>query len=499
MTALFLKLLNMSITAGWTVLAVILLRLLLKKMPKQLTCMLWILVGIRLVLPFSPESIFSLIPSSRTLPETITPGALPEINSGFTVIDHVVNPAAKASFSILSTGRSGSETVQFITKSAVLLWITGMCLMLGYLIFSYLHLIRKMDTAVRLKDNIWQSEAVKSPFILGLTAPRIYIPFGLSDTVLAHVLAHEKAHLARKDHLVKAFAFLLLSVYWFQPLIWAAYILLCRDIELACDERVIRDYSEEQRKSYLLSLIGYDSAENRKKSYAPACPLAFGEVDLKERIVRAKTWKKPALILVIPALMLCCAAAFCLLTNPKSAPEKESLPHESLYSWRTKYIGDNSAVGNIIYNLTFPEDMAYQQFALQTGKEPYEVTVTFAMSEDVREQYHQILFRAERSECVSQSVPCPLEDMVQYAARAKSCKNEIALLQKNACIMFSLIENAGTVNFKLVDETDAEKSPLTFVYTRQEAEAAADCDLWVETETPEKFEVLLVKLQEYTQ
>lgn len=457
----------MSISAGWIVLAIMLLRLLLKKMPKQLTCMLWALVGIRLVFPFSPESIFSLIPSAETIPETIYPGALPEINSGITVIDRVVNPAANLSFSVLSTGRSGSEALNILFKGAVLLWLTGMCLMLGYLILSYLRLNRKMRTAVRLKDNIWQSEFVDSPFILGLIKPRIYIPFRLSDTALVHVLAHEKAHLARKDHFIKAFAFLLLSVYWFHPLIWAAYTLLCRDIELACDERVIRNYNSEEKKSYLLSLIGYDKPENRKKIPAPACPLAFGEVDLKERIIRAKTWKKPALIFVIPALILCGIAAFCLLTNPKSEPEPESLPHESLYSWRTKYIGDNSAVGNIIYNLTFPEDMAYQQFALQTSAEPYEVTVTFALSEENKEQ---------------------------YAHDAPNRKKETALLEENACVMFSLIENAGIVNFKLVDETDEEKRPLTLVYTRQWAEYETDCDLWAETETPEQFEALLINL-----
>ena len=469
MTAVFLRVLNMSITAGWIVLVVVLLQLILKKMPKQLTCMLWAFVGIRLVFPFSPESMFSLIPSVETIPETIQPGALPEIDSGIAVIDRVVNPAANLSFSVLSTGKSGAEALRIMANGAVLLWLTGICLMLSYLLLSYLRLNRKMRTAVRLKDNIWQSEFVDSPFILGLINPRIYIPFRLSDTAFAHVLAHEKAHLARKDHYIKAFAFLLLSVYWFHPLIWAAYILLNRDIELACDEKVLQSYNSEEKKSYLLSLIGYDKPENRKKIPAPACPLAFGEVDLKERIVRAKTWKKPALIFVIPALILCAGAAFCLLTNPKSAPEKESFPHESLYSWRTKYIGDNSAVGNIIYNLTFPEDMAYQQFALQTSAEPYEVTVTFALSE---------------------------KDKEQYAHDAPNPKKEISMLEENACIMFSLIENAGIVNFKLVDETDEEKRPLTLVYTRQWAEYETDCTLWNESDTQEKFEVLLLRLNE---
>ncbi len=629
MASVFLKLLNMSITAGWIVLAVMLLRLLLRKMPKQFTCMLWGLVGLRLILPFSPESIFSLIPSSETLPETLQPGEFPEIRSGITVVDRVVNPAAKYSFSRLPARTSGAEVLEFIMHSAVLIWLAGICLMLFYLAFSYLRLQKKMRTAVLLRDNIWQSDFVDSPFILGLIKPRIYIPFRLNEDALTHVLAHEKAHLARKDHLIKTFAFLLLSVYWFHPLIWAAYLLLCRDIELACDERVIRNLGEEETKSYLFSLIGYDKEENSKKIPALACPLAFGEGDLKERIRRAKTWKKPAFFLILLTAAICAIAALCLLTDPKdkfpataepfghpyqaeaivytapqydftftpetapayiltsgyqlmesadtplsgentegywipcgdaeeirltgknfandmdidtensqtgfllatllkenkkawivnrpqeerqilyyillqkngdvylcygydiderspdgteeaisavrwifklSVMEEEALSAKTLFSHRTKYIGDNSAVGNIIYTLIFPQDMAYRQFALQTDdSEPYAVTITFSLSE---------------------------EDKEQYALDAPNRQKETALLQKNACIMFSLIENAELVNFKLTDETDMAKRPLTLVYTRQWAESETGCDLWAENSTQEQFEAFLIKLQE---
>lgn len=629
MTAVFLKILNMSITAGWIVLAVMLLRLLLKKMPKQLTCMLWILVGIRLLFPFSIESMLSLIPSAKTVPETLSAGEFPEIHSGIAVVDRVVNPAAHISFSYLSTGHSGAESLNFMIKGAVFLWLAGMCLMFCYLIFSYLHLTKKLQTAVRFTgqsllccpayNNIWQSEFVDSPFILGLINPRIYIPYDLSEEILTHVLAHENAHLARKDHLVKAFAFCLLSVYWFHPLLWAAYILLCRDIELACDERVLQNYNEEAKKGYLLSLIGYEKKKTAVNIPAPACPLAFGEVDIKERIIRAKTWKKPALALIVPALLLCAAAAFCLLTDPKeklltapepfghayqveaiiytapqydfsftpetaplyvltsdyqlmesinpltaekpegywvlcgtaeeirltekmlteylavydtsvmsdisvssivkdnkktwivnrptdyqqqifyyimlqkngdvylsygydneenvnirwifklSVMEEETLSIEALYSWRTKYVGDNSAVGNIIYNLYFPQDMTYKQFALKTDSEPYEVTITFALSE---------------------------EDKEQYAWDAPNRKRERALLEQNACIMFSLIENVGIINFKLVGETDETNRPLTLVYTRQWAEFETNCNLWTASSTKEEFEAILIKLQE---
>ncbi len=476
MPAVFLKILNMSITAGWIALAVMILRLLLGKMPKQLTCMLWSLVGLRLIFPFSPESIFSLIPNAETVPETLLPGALPEIDSGIPMIDHIVNPAAKASFSYLSTGRSGTEAFTLMLRGAVILWLAGIFLMLSYLIFSYLRLYRKMSTAVLLKDNVRQSEFVDSPFILGIIRPRIYIPFHLDEEVLSHVLAHERAHLSRRDHLIKAFAFVLLAVYWFHPLLWVSYVLLCRDIELACDEKVIQNYGSEERKSYLFSLIGYDEkAENRKKISSLVCPLAFGEVDIKKRIRRAKTWKKPSPPLLAAGILISILAALCLLTNPISStrqPSELAAPGsaEALYGWRTKYIGDNSAVGNIIYNLSFPEEMTYRQFALQTDdSEPYAVTITFALSEANKEEYD---------------------------LDAPNRQEEVAQLRQNACIMFSLIENAEIVNFKLVDETDETKRPLTLVYTRQWATNETNCDLWKESETKEQFEVLFIKLRE---
>ena len=238
----------MSITAGWITVAVMFFRILLKKMPKHFTCMLWALVGLRLVIPFSPESAFSLIPSAETIPETLPHGAIPEIHSGISTIDRMVNPAAKISFSQLSAGRSGAEALDILADGAVILWLAGVLLMLCHMILSYLRLRRKMRTAVLLRDNIWQSEFAASPFLLGLASPRIYVPFHMDRETLSHVIAHENAHLARKDHLVKAFAFCLLSVYWFHPLLWAAYALLCRDIELACDERVIRNMEEKERK-----------------------------------------------------------------------------------------------------------------------------------------------------------------------------------------------------------------------------------------------------------
>lgn len=499
---LFINVLNKSITAGWIVLAVMLLRILLRKMPKRFTCALWALVGIRLLFSFSVESMFSLIPSANTIPETFTPGALPEIDSGIPVIDRVVNPAAKYSFTHLSEGilsanpdiSSGAEALERILQGASLLWLIGAGSMFCYLAITYLRLQRKLRTAVRLTSDlpevhgaaknggfprknhtVWQSEFVDSPFILGLVHPKIYIPYHMSDEVLSHVIAHENAHLKRKDHLVKAFAFCLLAVYWFHPLLWAAFLLLCRDIELACDETVIRTMDESERKSYLYALIGYDREGGRKKIPAPVCPLAFGEVDIKERIVRAKTWKKPAFVLTLFALILCTAAAFCLLTDPKgsSNPSQEmALPGspQALYAWRTPYIGDNSAVGNIIYNLTFPEDMAYRQFALQTDdSEPYAVTITFALSEDDKEA---------------------------YALDAPDREEEVALLRQNACMMFSLIGNAEIVNFKLVDEADENLRPLTLVYTRQWAEHETDCDLWEESETEEQFEALSENLRE---
>lgn len=314
MSELFLHFLNSGIAAGWLVLLVLVARLLLKKAPKWVVPALWGIVALRLILPFSVESALSLIPSAETVsPEVVHYDPRPTITSGVAVIDDAVNPVLSETFAA-EAGMSVNPLDAW-TNLAGAVWLLGAAAMLGYALCSWLRLRRRVGTAVRLEGNVYQSENAPSPFILGVLRPRIYIPFTLQGTALSCVLAHERAHLARRDHWWKPLGYVLLSLYWFHPLLWVAYILLCRDIELACDERVIRTATSEQRADYSQALLVCSAAHRRRIT---ACPLAFGEVGVKARVKRVLSYKKPAFYLVLAAVAVCIVLAVCGLTDPKT-------------------------------------------------------------------------------------------------------------------------------------------------------------------------------------
>ena len=311
MNELFLKIINMSISASWLVLAVLILRFVLKKAPKWINVLLWGIVAIRLICPFSFESTLSLIPSAETIPLNIGMDTTPTINSGISAINNAVNPIISQS----NTPMAGASVnlLQITIGICEYIWIFGMIALALYTAISYWRLHRKVDTAVRYKDNIFQSENVSSPFVFGIIKPRIYLPFKMNGQDLEHVVAHEHAHIRRKDHWWKPFGFLLLTIHWFNPLMWMAYVLLCRDIELACDEKVIKELGNEQRGDYTQALVA--CSVNRRM--IAACPLTFGEVGVKERVKSVMNYKKPALWVIIIAVIVCVGVAVCFLTNPK--------------------------------------------------------------------------------------------------------------------------------------------------------------------------------------
>ena len=311
MNELFLKIINMSISASWLVLAVLILRFVLKKAPKWINVLLWGIVAIRLICPFSFESPLSLIPSAETIPLNIGMDSTPTINSGISAINNAVNPIISQS----NTPMAGASInpLQITIGIYEYIWIFGMIALALYTAISYWRLHRKVDTAVRYKDNIFQSENVSSPFVFGIIKPRIYLPFKMNGQDLEHVVAHEHAHIRRKDHWWKPFGFLLLTIHWFNPLMWMAYVLLCRDIELACDEKVIKELGNEQRGDYTQALVA--CSVNRRM--IAACPLTFGEVGVKERVKSVMNYKKPALWVIIIAVIVCVGVAVCFLTNPK--------------------------------------------------------------------------------------------------------------------------------------------------------------------------------------
>ena len=311
MNELFLKIINMSISASWLVLAVLILRFVLKKAPKWINVLLWGIVAIRLICPFSFESPLSLIPSAETIPLNIGMDSTPTINSGISAINNAVNPIISQS----NTPMAGASInpLQITIGIYEYIWIFGMIALALYTAISYWRLHRKVDTAVRYKDNIFQSENVSFPFVLGIIKPRIYLPFKMNGQYLEYVVAHEQAHICRKDHWWKPLGFLLLMIHWFNPLMWLAYVLLCRDIELACDEKVIKELGNEQRGDYTQALVA--CSVNRRM--IAACPLTFGEVGVKERVKSVMNYKKPALWVIIIAVIVCVGVAVCFLTNPK--------------------------------------------------------------------------------------------------------------------------------------------------------------------------------------
>lgn len=344
LTSLFIKAFNLSLSAGWIALFVILLRFVLRKAPKWINCVWWLLVGLRLVFPISIESIFSLIPSSEVVSPDIIYSASPSVSTGIPALNTVINPIIENSFT-----PDPSYSVNPLQVVAILgsyLWLMGVAVMLIYTVVCYVALKRKMRFAVKSEGNIYESENVESPFILGIIKPKIYLPFGLSDENRSHIIAHEKAHLKRKDHLIKPVAFLILSVYWFNPLMWISYVLLCRDIEMACDERAIKNLETEKRREYSLALL--QNSTHRK--LVAACPLAFGEVGVKQRIKSVMNYKKPAFWVIIIALIVSVVASVCLLTNPVKAPDIEKGYYretELVYSERvTDYVSEN------IYGIT---------------------------------------------------------------------------------------------------------------------------------------------------
>ena len=317
MSVIFLKLLNLSISASWLVLVVLVLRLVLKRAPKWVNVLLWGMVALRLMVPFSIESALSLIPSAETLsPEVVRFDPAPTTTSGVEFIDNAVNPSLSESFA--AAPLASVNPLYVWTYLAGWVWLIGLAAMLAYALVSYLRLRRRVSASIPLRENIYVCDEVPSPFILGIAKPRIYLPSALDEAQRGSVLSHERAHLARHDHWWKPLGFALLAVYWFNPLLWLAYTLLCRDIELACDERVLRGMDAGQVKDYSSALL----ACSVPRRMLAACPLAFGEVGVGARVKNALRYKKPAFWVVTASVAVCVVVAVCFLTNPERATMK---------------------------------------------------------------------------------------------------------------------------------------------------------------------------------
>lgn len=312
MPKLFIHVVNMSISASYVILAMLLLRLLLKKAPKWITVALWGIVAFRLICPISFESVFSLIPSAQVVSPEIMMDHNPQIDSGISFLNLTLNELIADNLTP-AIGESMNPLQLWIPVLAVF-WIVGILVLFGYAFFRYIKLKRMVATAVRYQDGVFQSENVDSPFVLGIFQPRIYLPFHMNETDMVHVIAHEQAHILRNDHLWKVIGFTLVMMHWFNPLAWLGYLLFCRDLEFACDEKAIKLLDCDKRADYSEALLNCTV----KRVHIFACPLAFGEVGVKKRIKSVLNYQKPVLWISILVILLSVAVAFAFLTNPVS-------------------------------------------------------------------------------------------------------------------------------------------------------------------------------------
>ena len=391
MADIFLKVVNMSISACWIVLAIVLLRIILKKAPKWINCLLWGIAGLRLVMPFSLESIFSLIPSAEFIPQELVHSHSSVDVKGTEILNYVGNNPVSVELGISDGSLVFNEITApdcpsinpllISTYIASIVWIVGIIALLVYTLVSFLRLKQKIGTAVLLRDNIYQCEAVVSPFVLGIIRPKIYLPFNMGEQEMEHVIAHEQAHLRRKDHLWKPLGFLILTLHWFNPLVWLGYILLCRDIELACDEKVVKELNNEQRADYSQALLS--CSVNRRM--VAACPVAFGEVGVKNRVKSVLNYKKPAFWVIAVAIVLCIVLAFGFLTNPKNTSVFNSKYEtgKCLYS-DVVSAEKETKTNNVVYSIT-AYGVVFRTFEDGTTEELGELTETDFTADALKE------------------------------------------------------------------------------------------------------------------
>ncbi|MCT4686580.1 M56 family metallopeptidase [Vallitalea sp.] len=425
MSGLFLNILNISLMASYVILFVILVRLLLKKAPKFISYILWGVVAFRLIIPFSFESMFSLLPrNTKTvpIPHDIIYQQSPQINSGIEAVDSFVSQ----SLPVPTVGASVNP-LQIYVEIGAYVWILGIIALLVYSFVSILSLYKQLKSAQLIEKNIFEANNLKTPFVLGLVRPKIYLPVGLSATEKSYILLHEQTHIHRKDHIIKILAFLILSIHWFNPLVWVSFILMSKDMELSCDERVLKEMDEDIKKPYAISLLSLAT----RKHILNGSPLAFGEGNVKVRIKNVLNYRKPKFWVIAVALVVAIVVAVGLFTNPITVKQDNNSLTSQLLKNKTEYVGDNSKVGGIISLLTFSKNIAYDSFELFTDSKPFSITVNLKTDTETRNLY--------------------------------SGEANQQQFQDNAMIMFALIGNVEYINFNLDDGL----TPYSMQYTRE--------------------------------
>ena len=323
MNDVFIGILNNALISSFLIIAVIVVRFFIKRAPKWIACALWALVAIKLVLPFRMESVLSLVPSSQPIPSDIEYTAIPHIETGVAAVNQVVNPVLVENFS--PKPEYSVNPLQIVIFVCSNVWLIGILCLLLYLFISYFILRKKVEASKKIEKNVFVCDEVRSPFILGIVKPRIYLPSGLSADGIECVLEHERTHLKRCDHLWKPLGFIILSLYWFHPLCWVAYVLLCKDIELACDEKVTKDKDNNWKATYCQTLLDC----NNQRKMITVCPVAFGEVSVKKRVKSVLRYKKPGFWIVVIAIAISTIVAVCFMTNPADKSDVTDVMNEN--------------------------------------------------------------------------------------------------------------------------------------------------------------------------
>ncbi|MEY9979414.1 M56 family metallopeptidase [Lysinibacillus sp. RC79] len=438
---LFLIILNMSITASFVALAVIIARFLLKRAPKIFSYILWVAVAIRLITPVSFASSFSILsfvkPQDKTgtgflefVPEVIGIQKTPVVDTGIKEVSHFINSSLP-----VATPMASANPMQFIVWIASIIWITGVVILLLYSIISYLKILVRVRMATLVKDNIYETDQIATPFVLGFLNPKIYIPIGLSDHELSYILLHEQIHILRRDYLIKPLAFMLLIIHWFNPLMWLSYALMSKDMEMSCDESVVNKMGNQIKRSYSTSLL---TLAVSKKGVPTGSPLAFGESNVKARIKNILTYRQAskrmiaAYMLVIVALVVGCTA------NPKPLQQSpQGYNIDQLMENKTLYVGNATKVGGLINGMPNPTDSKWNM-ALQTKVQPYGVTINYLMNDSNRGKEEEI-------------------------------NGEV--FHRNAIILLSLIDNIDSITYSIVDSSGQFDDIVnSFTFTREQVD-----------------------------
>lgn len=455
MSKLFLTILNMSIPASFVILAVLAVRLLLKRAPRAFSCALWAVVLFRLLCPFSLNSVLSLLPvKPQAIPSNIGTMAIPRVDSGITVIDQAVNSALPAATPYMSI-----NPMQVVIAVSALVWILGAAALLLYAVISAVRLHIRLSGSQQLEGNVYLAHNLNTPFVLGIIRPRIYLPESLSERETSYILSHERMHIRRKDPLVKSIAFLALSLHWFNPLVWVSFVLLAKDMEMACDEAVLREMGPGIKKEYSTSLLSLAT----KHLIFNGTPLAFGEGEVKGRVKNILNYKRPAFWAVIASVAAVAVVCAGLALNPKedAAPQpsdNSAYPEwlASVWEWRTPYVGNASSVGNITDSWYTFYDASKNGFELYTDEAPYGAKIRYTLNE---------------------ASGLTADEVFQ---------NYSAAIEQNIVVLFSLVENLDYVEIAMGDES---------VYTFQrEIYEAQYGDLWSQSETLEGLEMLYGKI-----